>query len=343
MTTIPQNQNTTAALIDASHERRNQSPPNRYHMGISGLGDYCERRMWLSFRWVFNQNFSGRVLRLFRRGQDEEATFVKDLRAIGVDIRETGTNGKQFWVSFGSHVSGSMDGIIEKGLPEAPQKRHVVEFKTHNKKSFDQLTKEGVEKSKPMHYVQMQCYMHGIATDRALYMAVCKDDDRLYVERVKYKKDVAAKAIERGQRIALSDRMPPPISTDATWYQCKMCDYYDFCHNEKLPDNANCRTCAHSTPQKDSTFTCEKWAATVPNDAQHKGCPAHVIHPDLVPWPIKDGPDQWTAVYEINGATVQNGEAGYSSKELLANPTACASGDANISALRENFDAEIVG
>ena len=44
-------------------------------------------------------------------------------------------------VSFGGHVSGSIDGIILGGVPEAPKTPHI--FKKHNKKSFEALVKSG--------------------------------------------------------------------------------------------------------------------------------------------------------------------------------------------------------
>jgi hypothetical protein len=66
-----------------------------------------------------------------------------------------------------------------------------------------------------------------------------------------------------------------------------------------------------------------------------------------VPWQRKDGPDESTAVYEINGVTLANGdpaqEGVWGSKELLANAEACGSGDAVIAEMRKNFDARVVG
>jgi hypothetical protein len=60
-----------------------------------------------------------------------------------------------------------------------------------------------------------------------------------------------------------------------------------------------------------------------------------------------EGPNEWTAVYEINGVTVANGdpeqEGVYGSKELLANATACASGDEFIAEIRKDFGGRIVG
>ena len=341
---IPEANHSIQGLIDKAHEAKAEVP--RPHMGCSQLGHVCDRWLWLSFRWAVQPTFPGRVLRLFRRGQMEEATIVSDLRAIGMDVRSTGS--AQSRVDLGCHVSGSLDAIIESGVPEAPKKRHVAEFKTHSKKSFDDLVKEGVEKSKPEHFVQMQLYMHGTKIDRAFYLAVCKDDDRIHTERVRYDKEVAEKYIQRGHRIATEDRMPPPISTDPSWYQCKFCDAHEFCHSTKTTKHVNCRTCAHSTATKASEWHCAKWDAVIPVDAQRTGCEGHVLHPDLVAWQRKDGPDEWTAVYEINGTNLANGdpeqEGVFSSKELLANASACADkGWTQLHDLRKQFGGRIVG
>jgi hypothetical protein len=275
----------------------------------------------------------------------EEATIVSDLRAIGLDVRGAGK--QQARVDFGCHVSGSLDAIVESGVPEAPKKRHIAEFKTHSKKSFDDLEKKGVADSKPEHWVQMQLYMHGTEIDRALYLAVCKDDDRIYTERVRYDKEVAEKFIRRGHYLATSDRMPPPISTDPSWYQCKFCDAHEFCHETKTTKHVNCRTCAHSTAKEDSTWRCERHDADgIPVEFQRQACDSHVLHPDLVPWERKDGLDQWTAVYVIEGRDVANGEGDahvYTSREILANPKMCSLGDEYVEELRATFDARIVG
>ena len=338
---IPEPENSISRLIDKYHESRAEPP--RPHMGCSQLGHPCDRYLWLSFRWAVQPQFPGRILRLFRRGQMEEATIVSDLRAIGIDVRTSATQAR---VDFGAHVSGSVDAIIESGVPEAPKKRHVAEFKTHSKKSFDDLEKHGVGKAKPDHWVQMMLYMHGLQIDRALYVAVCKDDDRIYTERVRYQADVAEKYIARGRRLALEDRMPPPISTDPSWYQCKVCEAHEFCFETKLTKHVNCRTCAHSTAKEDSTWRCERHDADgIPVDFQRKGCDSHVLHPDLVPWQRKDGLDDWTAVYVIDGRDVANGEGDahvYTSREILANPKACSMGDEYIEKLRAELGARIV-
>lgn len=311
---IPEPINSIASLIDAYHEGKPSRP--RGHLGCSLLGHHCDRWIWLSFRWVVFEKFPGRILRLFRRGHKEEDVIISDLRAIGIDIRSS-----QRRVDFGFHISGSLDGVIEKGVPEAPKARHVAEFKTHSKKSFDDLVKNGVEKSKPQHWVQMHLYAHGAGIDRILYCAVCKDDDRLYTERVKYDKKVAEEAIIRGKRIAMADRMPEPVSADPSWYQCKFCPAHSFCHKQEPTKRVNCRTCAHSTAMADSTWRCERHDAdNIPEDFQHEGCDDHILHPDMVPWAMEGSDDGHSVKWKIGDKWIVNGKDGYKSREIIANP-----------------------
>jgi hypothetical protein len=350
---LPSPQHSIAALIDKAHEARAASDPERFreHLGASLLGHPCSRWLWLSFRWAVAPTFPGRVLRLFRRGQNEEAQIVSDLRAIGIDIRETGDHQRR--ISPASHLGGSIDGIIYSGVPEAPKKRHIAEFKTHSLKSFEKVSKEGVQAAHPQHWVQMQLYMYGThlpggdKIDRALYVAVCKDDDRLYTERVEYDKEAAERYIQRGADIVAADRPPPRISENPSWYQCKMCQGYDLCHGSKLTRSINCRTCAHSTPLADTTWRCERHDADgIPVEWQRTGCESHALHPDLVPWEQAEPVDQWTPVFVINGKKIANGEADahiFSSREIVANPAACDPEDEELRGLREGMEGRVVG
>lgn len=337
MTTIPDPIHTIASLIDKHHESQEERP--RPHLGASMIGHPCRRWLWLSFRWAVVSHFPGRVRRLFRRGQNEEATVVADLRAIGcaVDAEE---DGRQHRVDFGGHFSGSMDGVIRSGVPEAPEKPHVLEIKTHSLKSFKHLCDNGVKGSKPQHWAQMQVYMLGAGIDRALYYSVCKDDDAIYTERVRLEKREAEKLLKKAHQVIASDRMPEPISADPSWYQCKFCDGHDICHGSRTTDQVNCRTCAHSTPVDGGKWHCARWGSEVPTEFQYAGCDDHVLHPDLVRWQMAPGDDDLSAVYIINGAKVRNGHGGVKSRDLLESAEAFASNDA-VAGFASHFDATI--
>jgi hypothetical protein len=322
--------NRTVAAIDA-HLEAHQGKP-RPHMGASLLGTKCDRWLWLSFRLAVIEQFKGRTLRLFRRGQNEEDVVVSDLRAVGMDVGR-----RQDRVEFGAHIGGSIDGVVT-GVFEAPLKHHVLEIKTHNAKSFDDLEKNGVAKSKPQHFVQMQVYMEGLGIDRAFYVAICKDNDKIYTERVRLDKVVAQKYIDRGKRLALDDRLPPPISTDPSWYECKMCAGHDFCHKSKMTKEVNCRTCTNSTAKDDSTWYCEEYNQALTFDEQLTGCSAHVLHPDLVPWgyKVKDKAVIWITPY----GDVENSQTGFHSTEIVANVAACA--DKGVQEMRDILGARVV-
>ena len=273
-------------MIDEAHVNRTKEkePMPRLYLGASVIGHECERKLWYQFRFMGHESFSGRMIRLFKRGHREEEYAINNLRAAGCEVSEYDpATGRQYAFLSGG-FGGSCDGIIESGVPEAPKKRHILEIKTHSKKSFDDLVANGVEKSKPVHYVQMQVYMAAFDVDRALYYAVCKDDDRLHIERVRHDPAVSAWAIERAQRIIFDSRIPAPLSSNPTWYQCKFCSAHGDCHGGK-PAPTNCRTCEHGSMQvADSAWHCAKWGADVPGETQVVGCEHHSIINGLVPF-----------------------------------------------------------
>lgn len=290
----------------------------RGHFGISLSGDKCERKLWLLYRWAVIEKFDNRMLRLFRRGHLEEYQMVKDLESAGVKLNYVLDD--QLFIDFGCGVGGSPDGLALSGIVEAPKSPHLLEFKTHNDKSFKELQKHGVKTAKPKHYNQMQCYMYGlnniikIPVKYAFYLSVNKNDDTYYSERLDYDEEFAKASIERAKRIAMSERLPEPMCKNPSWWECKFCPAYNFCYSKQLTKEANCRTCAHVTPQKDGNFYCEKYKAVIPLEYQRKGCRAHVLHPDLVPYNIDiPNSDNWNACY--NG--VLNGEKGLDSKTII--------------------------
>ena len=339
MSAIPESKNLIANLIYGAYEKKAES--FREHLGCSLLGHPCDRYLWLSFRWAVATKFPGRMLLLFARGTNEEDQVIKNLKLINCAINE-----RQNRVDFGSFVSGSCDGIITSGLPGYELHTFVLEIKTHSKKSFDDLLKKGVALGKEQHFIQMQAYMLGLKIDRALYYAVCKDDDRIYTEIVKLDHALATKYVERGKKIAMSDYMPEPLSADPSWYQCKMCNFHSFCHETKLTKEVNCRTCALSTATSDSKFLCSKYDNwEIAAEHQRTGCPGHVLHPDLVPWQRAESDNAHEAVYIIDGQPVRNGEADervYSSAEIIADPVACAHADETMEELRSTLQSIIV-
>ena len=333
-----------AELVDEAWFWKGNTGISRPYLGISIIAHPCARYLWLNFRWFSYDLQEGRMLRLFRRGQREEETVVHDLQDAGMLVEFVLS--AQLDIDFGCHVKGHPDGLIAEGVPEAPKAMHSLEIKTHNLKSFTELLEKGVRLAKPMHYAQMQCEMLGTSmkldrkVDRALYVAVCKDDDRMYTERVHLDRPYAEGLIKRGQDIAISDYIPIPISARPDWYQCRLCRFHGFCHpseGKRLLPDVNCRTCLHFTAEKVGTCTCACYGGKViPEDAQRRACRCHAFHPDMVSdWNlISERSTKDSAMYRIQGiGDVLNGWEGYASQDIRN--AAEGGGDADLKGIPE--------
>ena len=212
------------------------------------------------------------------------------MRAAGIEVEEQDpATGRQWEVtSLGGHLRGHLDGIA-RNVPEAPKTDHVLEVKTHNEKSFKALLKDKVEKSKPGHYSQMQIYMHHRGIQRALYIAVNKNDDSLYAERVEYDAAAALRLMARAERVIRTDSAPSRLHDDPTSkaaFACNWCPALAICHEGKFA-RRNCRTCISATPLVDASdqgiWRCELFDKDLSFAEQQAGCAAHLYLPSLVP------------------------------------------------------------
>lgn len=290
----------------------------RAHLGASEVGARCVRKSWYKFRWSYIEKHTGRILRLFDRGQDEEVRLIRWLRAADAEIREyserllyhdtaysdsgiepyyecvdweyekhggkdvsndphhialatkAGAGPKQWsFTDHGGHFAGSGDGKIRaEWLPDG---WGLVEFKTHNEKSFKDLSAKGVVSSKPIHYVQMQVYMLYLDLPWGLYLAVDKNSDEIYPEIIwrkdevgKYYSDIAAKVTE-------AKSAPPRITDDPSWFECRFCEFREICHYGKQPQK-NCRSCIFASAEADGSWYCGRHHGTLPFDFIPKGC-----------------------------------------------------------------------
>jgi len=180
------------------------------------------------------------------------------------------------------------------GLPEAPKTRHVCEFKTHSEKSFLALQKDGVATSKPAHWAQMQVYMHLAGLDRAFYLAVNKNTDELYQERVHADAEAGFRLLAKAERIILASRPPARISDDPAWWQCRVCDHHAVCHGEAAPER-HCRTCLHASPVQGGDWHCARHNAPLDRRDQEAGCAAHLYLPDFVAAEQIDAGEDWVS------------------------------------------------
>ncbi len=244
----------------------------RSHLGASVLGQECGRAIYYGFRWFTQKTFDGRILRLFNRGHLEEGRFIALLIACGIKVYQQDANGKQFRIQdFGGHLGGSGDGVAI-GVPDVdPDSPVLLEFKTHNDKSFVVLAKEGVRYAKPEHYIQMQMYMQKMGIPVALYMAVNKNTDAIWAEIVTVNPELALQYVDRAGRIIFAKEPPKRINESPGWFACKFCDHRDVCHLGADPAR-NCRTCTHSIPRENGDWSCGFSGQVLTKEDQHIAC-----------------------------------------------------------------------
>ena len=285
------------------HYVESRKGEHRPHLGGSQIGRECDRALWYQFRHAKAPEFPGRVLRLFETGDREEDRLIANLRAIGVTVwaRDPETGGQFRFTAHGGHFALSLDGVCE-GLPDAPKTPHTLEFKTMNDRNFRALEKDGVQKSKPVYWAQCQVGMHLAGLTRCAFLAVNKNDDSIYMERIRYDKEAAQALIDRAEAIIFADKPPARLSNDPSFYICKFCEFRDLCHGQELPE-VNFRTCAHVTPERDGTWSCDR-------GCKEGRCEAHVFNPHMMPqgWEVEDAGDDWVDYRRPDGVIVRNGD-----------------------------------
>jgi hypothetical protein len=250
---------------------------HRTHLGVSIIGEECSRKLWYSFRWVKLEQFSGRMRRLFKRGRIEEEKFYELLFTMGFFIREIDldTNKQYVFSAVEGHYGGSSDSLAIMPWDRTNESpRILVEYKTHNKKYFEQLQEKKLKIAQPKHYAQMCGYGRAFKTQFGLYCALNKDNDEYYFEFLELDWNFAEQ-LERKAFDIITAKFPPPrISDNSAYWACKFCHFSDICH-WGAPVEKNCRSCKFAEPAEKAEWNCTKFGAIIPKDFIPKGCSDH--------------------------------------------------------------------
>ena len=293
----------TLDAVDRLIVQKNKSEQRNY-LGMSGLGQDCERKIWYQWRWIATVLFDALTLRRFADGHYSESIFSQWLRAVpGVKLETGYQDGSQYEVKdFNGHLKGHLDGVVT-GLHKAPKTMHVWEHKCVNQAKYNKLNKlkkDHGEKSAleiwdSTYFAQQILYM-GYTNLKRSYMTVAASGTR---ELTSCRTEFDAKAFDfyrnRAKSILDSEEAPPKISRKPDYYICRWCEYKTHCHENKIAQ-VNCRTCAFSTPdleekkvqpnrpKRTGTWTCEFHKKTISQKKQREGCSDHIYIPSLIPF-----------------------------------------------------------
>jgi hypothetical protein len=310
MVKLPELQDPTLLAIDQVLEST-QEVRSRPYLGASAIGDPCDRKLWMNFRWVKRGFIEAAGLRRINDGHRGEQVVADLLRGVpGMDLSTEKEPGVQHSFEFlGGHFRGNCDGLLT-GLLQDPETLYVWECKIINDAKFKKLQK--LVEANPstalrnwdyVYYAQAQIYMHFFNAKKHYLTAGSPGVRDLTSVITEYDQGEAEKFIERARRIIFSSRPALKISNDPAWHECKYCSFHSMCHEDDMPRHKSCRTCLHSSPLKTGGWKCELHNKDLDMEAQAKGCESHLFVPDLIPGEqVNSGPN-WVE-YKLKGGTI---------------------------------------
>ena len=226
-------------LIDKALQANRSAQPPRQYLGASAIGEECERRLGYSYHQVAKDDgadFQGKTLRIFDMGHDGEERVAEYLRLAGFGLLTVDPeNGRQFGISdAGGRFKGHLDGVILQGPAiEGMAYPMVWENKALGSKSWADVQKNGLKKSKPTYFAQVQVYMGYKEAGMCLFTALNRDTGEIYVEVIRFDAQACQTYIDKAVRI-VSSKNPEELSKIGRGlddFKCKFCDYKRRCHN----------------------------------------------------------------------------------------------------------------
>lgn len=227
----------------------------RGYNGLSSIGNKCIRQMQLAHYDCYRVTHTVRILRLFNEGHRMEPVLTEELNKLGIVVendqaRVTGVAGH--WKG---HIDG--EGHFAPFSDFFEDITFLTEFKTHNDKSFKDLKKNKVQKSKPGHYDQMQAYMGYRKLPKALYMAYNKNDSEIYLEWVEFDEDHFKELQRKEAEVIMAETLLDRIGNNQpTWFECKLCDARKVCF-AKTEMKRSCKNCNHVDILDNGIWSCK--------------------------------------------------------------------------------------
>jgi len=256
----------TLLKIDSIIEQTRNYGSMRKYLGMSGIGESCERKIFYTFRNAVKRFIKASGLKAIEDGFDQEAKMIERFKLLpNIKLKTHQENGKQIgFKDFDGLFAGHCDGQI-CGIEERPGTWHIWEHKSVNQTKFNKLKKlreeHGEKKALELwdytYYCQGQAYMHYAGFDRH-YLTVSSPGGREYISvRTELNENKVNAILEKAHRLIYSDYLPAKLSDKPEYYECKLCDCKDQCHGNADVEKA-CGTCEAFIIKKGVGMFCTK-------------------------------------------------------------------------------------
>lgn len=221
--------NTVGDAIDALLAARQKQ---RNYLGLSQVGivNECPRKAWYIMKGYAGKPFEGRILRLFRSGDDIEFNMVTDLKDIGLNVwgAQKEVKATQDGESFVGHIDGMISGLENLSLGK---KTCLLEVKSCNGKRFKELLKLGdyCKWGGAAYEGQVHIYSTLLKLSRIFVAVENKDTSERWFDRFPCNKDFAIETLQKAFDIKQMESEPERACPRADWYKAKFCNYSDAC------------------------------------------------------------------------------------------------------------------
>lgn len=254
-----------AAMDDATSEAPQSHDDFPVTLRASSAGSQCVRQIWLDYRWA-SQSIPLDTKSFYATddGNRTELVVAERIKRIpGVKLRTTrDETGQQYRRDVGM-ISGGVDGLLTGFPGENPTKEYIWDHKAAGKKRA--ATLQTILKSTPengvlfkwdqKYWTQAQIYMRLFHIHHHV-MTVSFDGAREMVAFIThYNHTYCLQLIKKLERVAMSNSIPIPISTDPSLWLCKTCKHHEVCFDGR-PLRITCRSCKHAEIANDNSFTC---------------------------------------------------------------------------------------
>lgn len=228
------------ALLDVAIQKERAAEPRRTYIGASMIGGSCIRNVQYEFMGVpRDDEFTGRILRIFQRGHWVEAFMRRYFQLAGFDLRETRPDGRPLrFKDPAANFSGGADGCFHSG-PAIPGVGYpcLWECKGLKASAWKELGKNGLRSSKPTYYGQVSVYQaaFGLTDHSAIFTAVNMDTMEPRHLLIPFDPQNAQEMIDRAVLVyratEAGDVLPRPYKDD-TSFVCRLCDRKGHCWSQ---------------------------------------------------------------------------------------------------------------
>ena len=196
---------------------------HREYIGASSIGHPCMRKVWYDFHMPDKkEKTEARTQRIFWLGHKVEELVIELFKQAKIKVLRPSVT---FYDESFPYIQGHIDGLL-------PDHNMVLEIKSCKHSSFNIFKKKGLKDWFPAYYPQVQCYMKWTQMPKAYVLAFNKDNAELHSEIVKFDAKEYEYILNKAKSIYNSRTEPPRLSNNPAWFQCKNCEFHNYCHIE---------------------------------------------------------------------------------------------------------------